>query len=36
MVDDGWVRVSLDADHKYLYVEVSARLPALGIPEDSL
>ena len=22
-VDDGWVRVSLDADHKYFYVTVA-------------
>lgn len=33
-VDDGWVRVSLDADHKYFYVTVADS--GLGIPEDSL
>ena len=33
-VDDGWVRVSLDADHKYFYVTVAAS--GLGIPEDSI
>lgn len=33
-VDDGWVRVSLDADHKYFYVTVSDS--GLGIPEDAL
>lgn len=33
-VDDGWVRVSLDADHKYFYVTVSDS--GMGIPEDSL
>lgn len=33
-VDDGWVRASLDADHKYFYVTVSDS--GMGIPEDSL
>lgn len=33
-VDEGWVRVSLDADHKYFYVTVSDS--GMGIPEDSL
>ncbi len=33
-VEDGWVKVSLDADHKYFYVTVSDS--GMGIPEDSL
>lgn len=33
-VEDGWVRVSLDADHKYFYVTVADS--GMGIPEDSL
>ena len=33
-VDDGWVRVSLDADHKYFYVKVSDS--GMGIPEEAL
>ena len=33
-VDDGWVRVSLDADHKFFYVTVADS--GMGIPEDSL
>ncbi len=33
-VDDGWVRVSLDADHKYFYVTVADS--GMGIPEDSM
>ncbi len=33
-VDEGWVRVSLDADHKYFYVTVADS--GLGIPEDSI
>ena len=33
-VDDGWVRVSIDADHKYFYVTVADS--GMGIPEDSL
>jgi signal transduction histidine kinase len=33
-VNDGWVRVSLDADHKYFYVTVSDS--GMGIPQDSL
>ena len=32
-VDDGWVRVSLDADHKYFYVKVEDS--GIGIPEES-
>ena len=30
-VEDGWVRVTLDADHKYFYVKVSDS--GIGIPE---
>lgn len=33
-VDDGWVRVTLDADHKYFYVTVADS--GMGIPEDSV
>lgn len=33
-VDEGWVRVSLDADHKYFYVTVADS--GMGIPEESL
>lgn len=33
-VDDGWVRVSLDADHKYFYVTVADS--GMGIPEESV
>ena len=33
-VDDGWIRVSIDADHKYFYVTVADS--GMGIPEDSL
>ena len=33
-VYDGWVRVSLDADHKYFYVTVADS--GMGIPEDSI
>lgn len=33
-VDSGWVRVTLDADHKYFYVKVSDS--GIGIPEDSV
>ena len=33
-VDDGWVRVSIDADQKYFYVTVADS--GMGIPEDSL
>lgn len=33
-VDDGWVRVTLDADHKYFYVKVSDS--GMGIPEESI
>ena len=32
-VDDGWVRVSLDADHKYFYVTVADS--GMGIPEEA-
>lgn len=31
--EDGWVRVSLNADHKYFYVKVSDS--GIGIPEDA-
>ena len=31
--DDGWIRVSLNADHKYFYVKVADS--GVGIPEDS-
>ena len=31
-VDNGWVRVSLNADHKYFYVKVADS--GVGIPED--
>lgn len=31
-MDDGWVRVSLNADHKYFYVKVSDS--GIGIPEE--
>lgn len=33
-VEDGWVRVSLNADHKYFYVMVADS--GMGIPEDSI
>ena len=33
-VDEGWVRVTLDADYKYFYVTVADS--GLGIPEDSI
>lgn len=32
--DDGWVHVSLNADHKYFYVEVADS--GVGIPEDCI
>lgn len=32
--DDGWVRVSLNADHKFFYVKVADS--GVGIPEDAL
>lgn len=32
-VDDGWVRVSLNADHQYFYIKVSDS--GVGIPEES-
>lgn len=33
-VEDGWVRVTLNADHKYFYINVSDS--GIGIPEDSI
>ena len=33
-VDDGWVRVTLDADHKDFYVKVADS--GMGIPQDSI
>ncbi|MDO5136248.1 MAG: HAMP domain-containing sensor histidine kinase [Eubacteriales bacterium] len=33
-VDEGWVRVTLDADHKYFYVTVADS--GMGIPEESI
>ena len=33
-VDEGWVRVTLDADHKDFFVTVADS--GMGIPEDSL
>lgn len=33
-VENGWVHVSLNADHKYFYVKVSDS--GMGIPEDSV
>ncbi|WP_312492669.1 sensor histidine kinase, partial [Anaerosporobacter sp.] len=32
-VDEGWVRVSLNADHKFFYIKVSDS--GVGIPEDA-
>ena len=32
--DEGWVRVSLNADHKYFYLSVTDS--GLGIPEESI
>ena len=32
--DDGWIHVSLNADHKYFYLEVADS--GIGIPEDSV
>ena len=32
--ENGWVRVTLDADHKYFYVKVSDS--GIGIPQESL
>ena len=32
--ENGWVRVTLDADHKFFYVKVSDS--GMGIPEESL
>lgn len=31
-IEDGWVRVTLDADHKYFYIKVSDS--GIGIPEE--
>lgn len=33
-LEDGWVKVSLDADHKYFYITVADS--GMGIPEESL
>lgn len=33
-VEDGWVRVSLNADHKYFYITIADS--GMGIPEESL
>jgi len=33
-IPDGWVRVSLNADHKYFYIKVSDS--GIGIPEEAL
>lgn len=33
-VDNGWVRVSLNADHKYFYITVADS--GIGIPEESI
>lgn len=33
-VEDGWVRVSLDADHKYFYITIADS--GIGIPEEAL
>ena len=32
-IEDGWVRVSLNADHKYFFIKVSDS--GIGIPEDA-
>ena len=32
--ENGWVRVTLDADHKFFYVKVSDS--GMGIPQESL
>ncbi len=32
--DEGWVKVSLDADHEYFYVKIADN--GVGIPEDAL
>jgi signal transduction histidine kinase len=32
-MEDGWVRVSLNADHKYFYVKVADS--GIGIPEEA-
>ena len=33
-VDSGWVRVTLDADHKYFYIRVADS--GIGIPQDCM
>ncbi len=33
-VDDGWVRVKIDSDHQFLYIDVSDS--GMGIPADSI
>lgn len=33
-IENGWVKVSLNADHKYFYIEVSDS--GIGIPEESI
>jgi signal transduction histidine kinase len=33
-IEDGWVRVSLNADHKYFFIKVSDS--GIGIPEDAI
>lgn len=33
-VEDGWVRISLNADHKYFFIKVSDS--GIGIPEEAL
>ncbi len=33
-MEDGWVRVSLNADHKYFFIKISDS--GIGIPEDAL
>ena len=33
-VDSGWVRVTLDADHKYFYIRVADS--GIGIPQDCI
>ena len=31
-IEDGWARVTLDADHKYFYIKVADS--GIGIPEE--
>jgi signal transduction histidine kinase len=33
-IDSGWVRVTLDADHKFFYIKVADS--GIGIPEDAI